>query len=49
LLTTGLEPLHEPAWQLSAMVQPFPSLHAVPSGAAGFEHCPVAGSQTPAT
>src|SRR6185295_19275439 len=34
--------------QLS-FVHALPSLHAVPSGAAGFEHAPVAGSQTPAT
>jgi hypothetical protein len=30
-------------------VQPFPSLQEVPSGAAGFEHAPVPGSQAPAT
>jgi hypothetical protein len=46
---TGLEPVHVPAWQVSVWVQLFPSLHAVPSAAAGFEHMPVPGSQVPAT
>ena len=31
------------------MVQAFPSLQVVPFGAFGFEHVPLAGSQTPAT
>jgi hypothetical protein len=30
-------------------VHALPSLHDVPSGAAGFEHAPVAGSHVPAT
>ena len=38
LQVTGLEPTHEPFWQLSAWVQALPSLHAVPDGADGFEH-----------
>src|SRR5438045_3420504 len=46
---TGPLPPHAPAWQVSVCVQPLPSLQAVPSAAAGFEHVPVAGSQVPAT
>jgi len=46
---TGFAPLHAPAWHVSVCVQLFPSLHALPFGAAGFEHCPVCGLQTPAT
>jgi len=42
-------PVHTPAWQVSAVVHAFPSLQVVPSAFAGFEHVPVAGSQTPAT
>src|SRR5437867_6095995 len=42
-------PVHTPVWQTSVRVQTFLSSHAVPSGAGGFEHTPVAGSQTPAT
>jgi hypothetical protein len=38
-----------PAWQVSVCVQAFPSLHAVPLGALGFEQTPVAVLQTPAT
>src|SRR5437870_13774111 len=34
---------------MSVRVQPFPSSQAVPSGAGGFEHAPVAGSHTPPT
>ena len=45
--TTGLVPMHAPAWQLSIAVQALPSVHAVPSLAAGFEHTPVVVSQTP--
>src|SRR5262249_20740477 len=40
--------LQAPAWQVSVCVQALPSLHAVPSAAAGLEHCPVPGLQTPA-
>jgi len=35
--------------QASPAVQAFPSLHAVPSAAAGTEQAPVTGSQLPAT
>ncbi len=41
--------MHAPAWQVSVSVQAFPSLQAVPSGPAGFEQTPVAGSHVPAT
>ena len=34
---TGLAPVHVPAWQESVCVQASPSVHEVPSGAAGFE------------
>jgi hypothetical protein len=47
--TTGLEPVQAPASQVSICVQAFPSLHALPSGFAGDEHAPVAGSQLPAS
>jgi hypothetical protein len=47
--TTRFSPTHAPPRQLSARVQAFPSLHAVPSGATGFEQRPVAGSHVPAT
>jgi hypothetical protein len=46
---TGFAPLQVPAWQASVWVHAFPSLHAVPSGAAGLLQLPVAGLQTPAT
>src|SRR5258705_347564 len=45
---TGLPLLQAPSWQVSASVQAFPSLHALLSGLPGFEHAPVAESQTPA-
>jgi hypothetical protein len=45
---TGLPSRHAPAWHESTSVQAFPSLHAVPSGAAGFEQAPVAAEQVPA-
>ena len=45
---TGFEPEQTPAWQVSVCVQALPSLHAVPFGAFGFEHVPVAGLQVPA-
>jgi len=38
-----------PLWQVSRCVQGLPSLHAEPSGLAGFVHAPVTGSQTPAS
>jgi len=47
--TTGLAPVHVPAWQVSLVVQALPSLHALPFGFAGFEHAPVDGLQTPAS
>src|SRR5205823_6212957 len=46
--TTGFVPVHVPAWQVSLCVQALPSLQAAPSGFAGLEHVPVAGSQVPA-
>ena len=49
LHTTGLVPVHVPAWQLSACVQAFPSLQAAPSALLGVEQAPVAVSQVPAT
>ena len=42
-------PVHLPAWQVSVCVQALPSSQALPSGFAGFEHEPVAGSQVPAS
>src|SRR5579863_4474612 len=33
--TTGLDPVHTPAWQVSICVQALPSLQALPSGLAG--------------
>src|SRR6185295_13082380 len=47
--TTGFEPVQAPPWQVSVCVQALPSVQVVPSGAAGFEHTPFAGLQTPAT
>ena len=46
---TGLEPVQTPVWHVSVCVQALPSLHAVPFGAAGFEHRPVPVSHVPAT
>src|SRR5438445_3415424 len=46
--TTGWLPVQVPLWQVSVCVQALPSLHAVPSAFAGFEHVPLAGSQVPA-
>src|SRR5438067_1501905 len=46
--TTGSLPVHTPPSQVSVRVQASPSLHAVPSAFAGFEHMPLAGSQLPA-
>jgi hypothetical protein len=45
---TGLLPTHAPPWQLSLCVHAFPSLHAVPFAATGFEHAPVDGLHVPA-
>ena len=47
-LQTIAVPVHVPALQLSPEVQTVPSLQAVPLGAFGFEHTPVAGLHTPA-
>jgi hypothetical protein len=49
LQTTGFVPVQTPTWQVSDCVQAFPSLHAVPSPAIGFEHSPVPGLHVPAT
>ena len=46
--TTAGPPWQTPAWQLSFVVHPFPSLQAVPFVFAGFEQTPVAGSHVPA-
>jgi hypothetical protein len=47
--TTVLPRLHVPApSQFSPDVHAFWSLHVVPEGAKGFEHCPDAGLQLPA-
>src|SRR5207247_10941768 len=46
--TTGVSPVQLPPWQVSGWVQASPSLQAAPSGLAGFEHSPLAGSQVPA-
>jgi len=35
---TGFAPVQAPAWQVSVCVHALPSLQAVPSSAAGFEH-----------
>jgi len=42
-------PTQTPFEHLSFVLQMRPSSHAVPFGALGFEHAPVAGLQTPAT
>src|SRR5947199_225040 len=41
--------MQAPAWQVSVCVQALPSVQAVPSGLAGVEQVPVAGSQVPAS
>src|SRR4051812_32951464 len=46
--TTGLLPVQTPPMQASVWVHALPSSHTVPSGAAGFEHMPLVGSQVPA-
>src|SRR5581483_2133871 len=45
-VTAGVQ---TPARHASPVVQTWPSLQLVPSAAAGFEHRPVAGAQTPGT
>jgi hypothetical protein len=47
--TTGLLPMQLPPRQMSDWVQALPSVHVVPSAAAGFEHIPVVVLQIPAT
>ena len=44
---TGLVPVHTPAWQVSVVVQPFPSPHADPFAFGGSEQTPVTVSHTP--
>ena len=46
---TGFVPVHVPLWHASVCVHALPSLQLVPFVAAGFEHRPVDGLQTPAT
>jgi hypothetical protein len=46
---TWLPAVQTPAWQESFKSQALPSLQAAPFSAAGFEHTPVLGLQTPAT
>jgi hypothetical protein len=46
--TTGFDPVQTPDRHVSVCVQPFPSLHPVPSGAVGFEQVPVAELHVPA-
>ena len=46
---TVFDPVQIPVRQSSDCVQAFPSLHAVPSGAYGFEQMPVVVLQVPAT
>ena len=47
--TTGLPPVHAPAWQVSVCVHLSPSSHVEPFNLFGFEHCPVAGLHVPAS
>jgi len=46
---TGFVPVQVPAWHVSVCVQASPSVHALPSGFAGFEQTPVVGLHVPAT
>jgi hypothetical protein len=41
-------PPQVPAWQVSPVVQAFPSLHVVPFATGGFEHTPVDWLHVPA-
>src|SRR6185312_4728634 len=45
---TGFAPAHTPDRQVSVRVQALPSVQAVPSASAGFEHAPVVGLHIPA-
>jgi hypothetical protein len=47
--TVVVPPVHEPAWQLSPLVQASLSSQLVPSVIVGFEQTPVDGSHVPAT
>src|SRR5205809_388020 len=47
--TTGFDPVQVPAWQVSVWVPALPSLHAAPSGSAGFEQTPLDEAQVPAS
>src|SRR5262249_43581858 len=47
--TTGLFPVHAPAWQVSVCVQALPSLQGVPIGKGGRPHKPVPGSHSATT
>ena len=49
LSQTLATPTQLPSLQASFRVQGLLSVHSVPSGFAGFEHVPFAGSQVPAT
>ena len=49
LQLTAVPLAHAPAWQVSPCVHALLSLHAVPFGAAGFEHAPVLVLHVPAT
>ena len=40
--------MHAPPWHVSVCVHALPSLHALPSGFAGFEQVPVVGLHVPA-
>jgi hypothetical protein len=46
--TTGLLPVHTPAWQVSVCVQALLSPHVVPSALVGNEQTPLTGLQVPA-
>ena len=46
---TGFDPVHTPDSQASVSVHAFPSSHAVPFDAVGFEQTPVLELQTPET
>jgi hypothetical protein len=49
LHTTGLAPVHVPAWQVSVCVHASPSWHGDPLAFGTLEQSPVAGSQAPAS
>jgi hypothetical protein len=44
---TELPPVQTPAWQVSVCVHAFPSLHAIPLAALGFEQTPVVWLHVP--